>query len=274
MSTKVGTTALSTNAYDSNKRLSTVTYANGFRVRYEYDILDRVTKIYEKQGTANETLAYEFLYNNEGDLFAVRNRKTSRVNLFEYDHAGRCMASTERTFSVSNGQVVLGTVVSGYKYEYDQCNNLTKLVCTAAGSTWNTVYTYDEDNRPETTTFASGKVQTNTYDGMGRLTRKRLGLSSNYDTTLTYIAGANGSNTAVLATYKNGSDTAYSYAYDDNGNMTSITRGTTSVTYQYNGANELVRENNQFTNQTVTYTYDSCGNLTGIADGSGCRSDQ
>ena len=61
---------------------------------------------------------------------------------------------------------------------------------------------------------------------------------------------------------KNGSDDAYAYAYDDNGNITSITRGTTSVTYEYNGANELIRENNGFTNQTVTYTYDSWGNLT------------
>ena len=31
--------------------------------------------------------------------------------------------------------------------------------------------------------------------------------------------------------------------------------------YKYNGANELVRENNQFTNQTVTCEYDSWGNL-------------
>ncbi|MBR0342048.1 MAG: hypothetical protein IJH64_07365, partial [Oscillospiraceae bacterium] len=44
--------------------------------------------------------------------------------------------------------------------------------------------------------------------------------------------------------------------------MTSITRGSTFVTYQHNGANELIRENNAFTNQTVTYTYDSWGNLT------------
>ena len=66
----------------------------------------------------------------------------------------------------------------------------------------------------------------------------------------------------MLATYQNGSDTAYAYAYDDNGNITSITRGSTSVTYQYNGANELIRENNGFTNQTVTYTYDTWGNIT------------
>ena len=48
--------------------------------------------------------------------------------------------------------------------------------------------------------------------------------------------------------YKNCSDTAYTYAYDDNGNITSITKGTTSVTYQYNGANELTREDNAFNN--------------------------
>ncbi|MBQ7278446.1 MAG: hypothetical protein IJR17_04510 [Clostridia bacterium] len=43
--------------------------------------------------------------------------------------------------------------------------------------------------------------------------------------------------------------------------MASITRGSTSVTYQYNGANELIRENNGFTGQTVTYEYDDWGNI-------------
>ena len=45
---------------------------------------------------------------------------------------------------------------------------------------------------------------------------------------------------------------AYAYAYDNNGIITSITRNSTvAVSYQYNGANELIRENNGFTNQTV-----------------------
>ena len=49
---------------------------------------------------------------------------------------------------------------------------------------------------------------------------------------------------AFKPTYQNGSDDAY----DDNGILTEITRGATSVTYEYNGANELIRENNGFTN--------------------------
>ena len=119
LETKVGTVALSTNEYDTATRLlKKVTYANGFEVRYVYDELDLVTEIYEKYSNT-EALAYEFQYNNEGDLYTLRNRKTSRVSFFEYDHAGRCMACTERTFAVSGGQVVLGSVVSGYRYEYD-----------------------------------------------------------------------------------------------------------------------------------------------------------
>ena len=90
---------------------------------------------------------------------------------------------------------------------------------------------------------------------IGRVTQRRLALASNYDTVLTYKPGANSSQTALLATYQNGGDTPYSYEYDANGNITSITQGTVSVTYTYNDANELIRENNGFTNQTVTYAY-------------------
>ena len=67
----------------------------------------------------------------------------------------------------------------------------------------------------------------------------------------------------MLATYRNRTDAPYAYAYDDNGNITSITRNSTvAVSYQYNGANELVRENNHTNSYTMTYEYDSWGNLT------------
>ena len=257
LATKVGNTALSTNAYDSYGRLSSVTYGNGFTAQYIYDELDRVTQI-----KLNNSLAYEMIYNAEGNLYEQRNYKTHRATFFDYDHAGRCMASLEKSFTGSGSSISYGSIVSSYKYEYDVNNNLTKLANTTAGQSWNTIYTYDGDNRPLTATFASGKVLTNTYDAIGRVTQRRLGLASNYDTVLTYEPGVNSSQTALLATYKNGSDTAYAYEYDANGNITSITQGTVSVTYTYNDANELIRENNGFTNQTVTYAYDDWGNIT------------
>ncbi|MBR4628780.1 MAG: DNRLRE domain-containing protein, partial [Ruminococcus sp.] len=272
--TKVGSTTLSTNIYDQYGRLSQVNYGNGFKTRYEYDSLDRTSKIY--QGTAangSNTPAYEFIYNGEGDLYELRNYKTLRASFFEYDHAGRCMASTEKKFTVdSNGAFssYAGTA-AGYAYEYDANNNLTKLTCFNDHDSWETTYTYDGANRPLTTTLNNGKVIKNTYDIMGRITSKALKNSSNattsiYKTTVTYVAGANDSQTALVATYQNGSDAAYSYSYDANGNITSITKGSLSFTYEYDAANQLVRENLYYgsgnaNNATYTYEYDDWGNI-------------
>ena len=276
LSTKVGTTALSTNTYDGLQRLSAVTYANGFSARYVYDSLDRVTKIYQPEG-GYDTLTYEMIYNGEGELYELRNFRTQRACFFDYDHAGRCMECVERSFACTYEIVYdednhplykeytvtsYTAILSAYKYQYDVCNNLTKLTCTAAGSTWSTVYTYDNDNRPKTTTLPNGTVLTNTYDRLGRIGSKKIGLGTDYITALTYHAGAEtDETTALVATYQNGSDAAYAYDYDENGNITAITQGTTSITYEYDAANRLTRENNQVTSQTVTYEYDVWGNI-------------
>ena len=259
VSTKVGTTALSTNTYDNQKRLSTVTYANGFSARYVYDNLDRVSQIYQTENST-ESLVYEMIYNGEGDLYELRNYRTLRASFFEYDHAGRCMASKERSFTVSGSTISYGSVISSYAYQYDACNNLTKLTCSVAGASWDTVYTYDADNRPKTTTTWSGTVLTNTYDSLGRLTKRTWGLGSSYETRLEYWL--NGDNrTTLLHRYYNGNDDPYVYNYDNNGNIISITQGSTSISYTYDAANRLTRENNQVTNQTVTYEYDVWGNI-------------
>ena len=262
--TKVGDITLSTNAYDSHNRLSSVTYGNGFRMRYTYDELDRVTEIYLRANTeAQEQLAYAFIYNSEGDLYEVRNHLTWRASFFEYDHAGRCMTSKEREFSTSNSVITYGAILSSYAYQYDECNNLTKLDCSVLNHVWNTVYTYNKDNQPKKTILDSGKQITNSYDTIGRLSGRTIGLDSAYNISLTYVPG-NGANktTALIQSYENGSDDAYFYEYDDVGNIISITQGDTSITYKYDTANRLIRENNSVTNITYTYEYDDWGNIT------------
>ncbi len=236
-----------------------MTYANGFSARYVYDDLDRVRGIYQTENNT-ESFVYSFIYNGEGDLYELRNYRTHRASFFEYDHAGRCMASKERAFTVTNGRITYGTNLSSYGYQYDECNNLSKLTCSVLGSKWSTVYTYDSDNRPSTTTLSTGKVISNTYDALGRLQKRTIGLNSDYETRFEYYL--NGDNrTTLLHKYYNGSDSPFVYSYDDNGNITSITQGTTSISYVYDTANRLTRENNQVTNQTVTYEYDVWGNI-------------
>ena len=89
----------------------------------------------------------------------------------------------------------------------------------------------------------------------------------------TYKSGANGSTTALISTYTNGSDARYNYNYDANGNITQIWRGSVTFanasekySYVYDEANQLIRENlcygtGNSNNATITYEYDSWGNL-------------
>ena len=99
--------------------------------------------------------------------------------------------------------------------------------------------------------------------GIGRLTYPccLYGFATPYTVSFGYLAGANGSKTTMLQSYRNGSDAAYTYTYDNNGNVTAISQGTKSVAYTYDALNQLTRVNDGFTNKTTTYTYDNAGNI-------------
>jgi YD repeat-containing protein len=125
------------------------------------------------------------------------------------------------------------------------------LVCISDGSDRSAIYAYDGDSRPTVTTLENGKTFTNTYDSLGRLTRKRIGLGSNYDVLLSYLPGANGSQSALLGSYKNGSDGAITYTYDNVGNIKTITQNGSTITYHYDALNQLIREDRPA--ESVTY---------------------
>ena len=58
------------------------------------------------------------------------------------------------------------------------------------------------------------------------------------------------------------SSSNYAYTYDINGNILTISlNGVPKVSYEYDALNQLVRENNAFSNRTYTYTYDNAGNI-------------
>ena len=80
------------------------------------------------------------------------------------------------------------------------------------------------------------------------------------------MAGANGSQTALVSSYKNGTDAAFQYTYDANGNITHLQQGTNHVYYEYDSLNQLVREDNSILNKSITYTYDDRGNILNKAE--------
>ena len=243
LATKVNSTALSENTYDNSRSLLTRTeYGNGLTIHYTYDVLDRVTEV--KFGS---TLMYSYSYDGEGNLQRMVDHQRDVTTVYYYDLTGRLIRSAS-----DNG--------SEYQYEYDLNNNLTKLRQSAGGSSWTTEYTYDKDNRP-VTAKVNGKTITDSYNATGTRASRVYGFSTPYTVALTYLAGANGSKTGMLQSYKNGSEAAYTYAYDDNGNVTSITKGSASASYTYDALNQLTRVNDGFTNKTTTYTYDNAGNI-------------
>ena len=235
---------------DRNNYLSTLDYGNGGRIEYEYYNKGRLTKQIYISGDA-----VTYTYNNDGALAKVYDPITDISTKYYYDLTGRQRKYTESGADYSHS----------VGYEYDKRNNLTELVEDINGTERTTAYTYDEDNRIETVTTGDVTVAYD-YDGFGRIATKT---TKNGDTEIlteryTYTA-TNAATSAQIATHTvdiaNGDSVTYSYTYDDNGNILSISHGSNTVSYVYDSANQLLRENNLEQEFTNTWEYDNAGNI-------------
>jgi len=138
--------------------------------------------------------------------------------------------------------------------------------------------TYDKDNRPKkitsqvtdkNNTYNAGLVSANySYDVYGRnnSTVYKHGEDTSVLTrTIRYVNPSDTTTTSIIHTLNNHTDLydkTYTYTYDAQGNITSISNGTGTITYKYDKLNQLIRENNPITGETWEYTYDLGGNIT------------
>ena len=174
---------------------------------------------------------------------------------YYYDLIGRAMKYTETKSGYSHS----------VEYAYDTQNNLSAQTEIINGTEHNTTYTYDKDNR------VTSKVTDNigvyyTYDSFGRLTQQvtKSGNETVQTKSYTYMAVSEGSTSTQIATYSisaDGYSVTYTYTYDDNGNIISINDGFTTLSYQYDSANQVIRENNPQDDFTRIWTYDNAGNI-------------
>lgn len=275
---KIGSRTLASYTYtnDQNRYLDRLTYGNGDTVDYEYDNDGRVTLETFEDGS---TVSYE--YDNTGALATMTDSKTGRKTTYYYDLTDRLMKYVESS--------------SGYghdvTYTYDGLNNLTKLVETINGVKHTTEYTYDYQNRLTETKYndlANGNDVTEEvqYDEYGRLfvTRVKNNGSLVLGSWFQYAYGnSTYSDTSRLGRVEVSTPSGYvlssSYDYDNNGNIisynmsggndiewwslntdTPVRMGASN--YHYDGANQLVREDNMWLNKTFVWTYDDAGNIT------------
>ena len=180
-------------------------------------------------------------------------------------------------------------------YEYDERNNLSSLTETINGEEHITGYDYDEDNRIVGTNVCDYVEEIDgieilygesyTYDDLGRLAGSTVTnavggsevLEKSYtfrnpSATTTSTQIATNSIQAIIGALTEDElyddpdpyvfDVTYSYTYDDNGNILSISDGIYTTSYEYDSANQLIRESNEELGFTHTWEYDNSQSYT------------
>ena len=162
--------------------------------------------------------------------------------------------STSYGYDIANRVTTVSTPQGSTSYGYDNANRETSLT---ENGTLATSYVYDNDNRRTSLTNSDSETTTWAYDSAGRVTSQTV--ASGEVSTFGY----DNRNRQTSVSHANSSATvleAESYVYDVAGNLTSKTVGSTTTSYTYDNADQLLTESNP--GYSASYTYDANGNRT------------
>ena len=273
------------NDYDSDSRLTKMTYPSDEYVEYDYDLFDRcIHEVYNNAGGSVQAEHF-YVYSADGQLarqYAKVGGAITESYSFEYDSLGRLIHSSEEK----------GTeIVQRTEHKYDTANRLKAQNWLIGKSGFSESYEYnDAPNPPDpnytglkdgslksleiTSTLPSGISSCDKlvyhYDSLKRLSSTETKDSSdavintrNY--TYHTLYGTRTSNRLAQFVYRKPSNNAIisgnAYTYDANGNITKIdevfTVSNTDTTrtlaeYEYDALDQLTKE--------TRYTYS--GNST------------
>ena len=233
---------------DSYGRVATSTDVNGYVVQYNYDLLNRPTKVTYPDGTFDQNV-YSKL-----DIVQLKDRQNRWANLF-YNAADQLITIVDGNNHITN-------------YNRCTCGELLGIT-DPNGNT--TSWSQNLEGSNVSKTYPDGSQYLYTYDGEGRLQtikdpkQQVATYSYNNDDRLLQVAYTN----ATIPT------TTVSFVWDTiYPRMNSMTDATGITQYQYYsagvlGAGNLHTETSPLSNSTITYSYDSLGRVTnaGIADG-------
>ena len=222
--------------------------------KYTYDLRGRV--LTETTGTGKST-AYSYgrrtvttttagrTYTQTTDAWGNLIKSTDPQNVVEYRYFSNGKPSSVTT----NGTTVSMT--------YDVAGNQTSLSDPDAGTS---TYTYAADGTLLTQTDGRGVETKLTYDNLGRIATKQVGLS-----TINYTYGITGVEKLRLIR-ETLDDKTVEYTHDEFGRVRTEKRivgdkGTYMFTYKYNAQNQL-SQTMYPGNLTVSYLYDENGYKT------------
>ncbi len=219
--TRVGATI--TNVYDNADRVTSTTDQNGHTTSYEYDGNGNRTKVTAPAGEVTTTA-----YDGTNRVTSVK-RPDGSTMAYAYDvpaGTGACPQTTGATYCT------VRTTPNGNAH-VRSFDGQDALIRTALPSGPVTRMSYDLGGNRTTRTSASGVVTTYSYDAADRLTKE---------------------------SYSDGTTPMVTYAYDRDGDRTSMTDGTGTTSYLYDAAGQLLEAKNG-PGATVAYEYDHSGHV-------------
>ena len=256
---KVGTQALSTTAYNADGTVANVTYGNGGKMVNAYDGFKRVTGVRYDNETTDR---FSYTYGANGEVAQVKDNVRGTTVTSEYDVGNRPQRKTtmEGSTHAYTGEVT-----------YDQYNNLAtfKEQVGSGRTAYTTTFTHDNENRPTLLNFGGTRQVGYAYDGIGRISQRTVNAGGTaVATAYGYLAGGHGTgSTTPLVQTITQSGATLTYAYDDCGNITSVSDGVKTISYAYDLLGQLIRANDPYdttagsNGTTWVYAYDLGGNI-------------
>lgn len=227
---------------------ATSAVANGNFVATAKD--DSLGRLYTKTG--NNGQSWNYRYDKNGNLLSLSDANGNSQS-FEYDAQRRLSkatvlpegSATQFHYNAAGNRDWIRDargVQTNYTY-----NAFGEVLTVASPDSGTTIYTYDQGGRTATEQRANGPLIQYAWDGLGRLTSRTVGTTTE---TLTYDQGTYGI-----------------------GHLTGISNASGQTSYAYTAAGELSTQTTTITGQTYStgWTYDTVGRLRTLTYPSGLK---
>jgi len=207
---------------------------------YEYDNLNRLTKISNTKGTAVLS-EYQYTYDDNSNITTITD--ASGITTYEYDELNR-LASIQRPNE------------ENISYLYDARGNRSTQIGNAVIDTAAATNTYNALNQLTSAAYAE-QTTSYSYDPTGmRLTKTNSGVSTRY----TYDNGGR------IILKEDGAQST-TYIWGGNRLLAKKLAGGAQYYYLYNGHGDVVQITDSAGNIVNSYEYDEWGNITSQTEG-------
>ncbi|MFK3650438.1 RHS repeat-associated core domain-containing protein [Lysobacter enzymogenes] len=295
-------------SYDPlNRLLRTLQDVGGLNVetKFEYDALDRVSKITDPKGlgtvyayngfgdrvrlTSPDTGVTNYTYNAAGDVATKQDANDPEPHRYTYDALGRRKAvsytaggpaDVEFDYDTVNSVCAVGeTFAAGrvtamradgteLKYCYDRFGQVVRKVQAVAGKSFNLSYAYTIAGRLNTVTYPDGTLVDYVRDTQGRI--KEIGVRPNGGTRNLLLNNVTYEPAGPVSGWTYGNGRILSRTYDLDYRAKTIldnASGGLSLGYYYNTVGEMTELQDGLQSAVqAKYDYDPLGRLTVTRD--------